>query len=94
MSDLDLNETNRVETYKKLLFGLSMFHATILDRRRYGSIGWNIQYDFTQEDFSISKKELKLLIDQYEDNSPVFFESLYFMIGQIHYGGRVTDPID
>jgi dynein heavy chain, axonemal len=42
MSNLDLSETTRVDTYKKLLFGLSMFHAIILDRRRYGPVGWNM----------------------------------------------------
>jgi len=45
-----LNEVNEKEydacskdfEYKKLLFSLAFFHAVILERRKFGSIGWNI----------------------------------------------------
>jgi dynein heavy chain len=41
--------------YKKLLFSLAFFHAIILERRKYGAIGWNIPYDWMNSDFEMSR---------------------------------------
>ena len=39
--------------YRKLLLSLSLFHAVIQDRRKFGAIGWNILYEFTNEDLFV-----------------------------------------
>ena len=61
----DLDDCVKPEEYKKLIFGFSLFHAIILDRRKFGPIGWNIAYDFTLEDFTVCKRQLKMLLDEY-----------------------------
>ena len=56
LDDKELNDCNKVDAFKKLLFGFSLFHAIIQDRRKFGPIGWNIAYDFTNEDLTACKK--------------------------------------
>lgn len=79
------------DQYKTLLFGLSFFHAIVQDRRKYGPIGWNVRYDFTNEDWMVSRKQIKIFLEEYE-NIP--YQVLDYLIGDINYGGRVTDDKD
>lgn len=36
--------------FKKMVFALAFFHAAILERRKYGSLGWNIPYEWMNSD--------------------------------------------
>jgi dynein heavy chain len=91
LSDKELNDCKKPEIFKKLLFSLCLFHAVILDRRKFGPIGWNIQYDFTNEDLQVSKIQLKMLLDDYNQ---VPYKVINYLISDINYGGRVTDDKD
>lgn len=56
MKEEDFEACSKPKEYKKMLFALSYFHAAILERRKYGAIGWNIPYEWMTADFETSKR--------------------------------------
>ena len=77
--------------WKKLLFGISLFQATIQERKRYGALGFNKIYEWNTSDFSIATKILNCYLTQ-NDDTP--WDAIRQMIGDVVYGGRVTDDWD
>jgi dynein heavy chain len=91
LENKDLEDCEKKNEYKTLIFGLSFFHAILQDRRKYGPIGWNVKYDFTNEDWMVCRKQLKIFL---EDTKDIPYQVLEYLIGDVNYGGRVTDDKD
>lgn len=91
IGEQDFERCRKPDRYKKLLFSLCYFHAVLVERRKFGSLGLNIPYDFNDSDFSVSENILALYLDDYKD---VPWEQLRYLISEASYGGRVTDDFD
>jgi len=76
---------------RKLLFNLTMFHALIQERGKYGSLGWSYAYEFSYYDYEVAVKQLLAFVEKYEE---VQWNALEYTITDLVYGGHIIDPFD
>jgi len=82
--------------FRSCLYVLAFLHAVVLERRKYGKIGWNVPYDFNESDFLISRALLSLYLTKAFEDEDEFLPwgSLKYLVGDAMYGGRVSDDMD
>ncbi|XP_049632688.1 dynein axonemal heavy chain 9 [Suncus etruscus] len=86
-----LDMCTREMEFKSILFALCYFHAVVAERRKFGPQGWNRSYPFNTGDLTIS---VNVLYNFLEANAKVPYDDLRYLIGEIMYGGHITDDWD
>jgi len=75
-----------------MLFGCTLFHALLIDRKKFGAIGWTSPtYDFSDTDLFVTKDQLRMMIDEQDS---LQYTVIRILAAVINYGGRVTDDKD
>merc|ERR1719446_1771802 len=82
--------------YRPCVFVLAFFHAVVQERRKYGKVGWNVSYDFNDSDFAVSLKLVDTYLEkaQLNGDATIPWDTLRYLVGEVMYGGRVTDNCD
>ncbi|KAJ8878777.1 hypothetical protein PR048_019363 [Dryococelus australis] len=57
----------KVPAFHLLQLALCLFHSVCLERRKFGPLGFNIAYEFTDGDLRICLSQLKMFLLEYDD---------------------------
>jgi dynein heavy chain len=86
--DFDDNEPKT----RAILFGLSHFHAILMERKKFGPMGFNMQYPFGLGDL----RDAAICLLNYMESAPskIPWADLQYIFGQIIWGGHIVNDND
>lgn len=78
---------------KAILFALCHFHSLMLERKKFGPMGYNMKYPFSAGDL---RDSAQVLYNYLEGSSAVKipWDDLRYIFGEIMYGGHIVDDWD
>jgi dynein heavy chain len=82
--------------WKPMMFTQCFLHSVVVERRKFGPIGFCVPYEFNQGDWTAS---VQFLINHMTNigeqaKNPVNRDTVCYMVSDIQYGGRITDNVD
>ena len=72
--------SQKPEAWRKLVFSLTFFHAVIQERRKFGPLGWNTPYDFSDGDLSSGLETVQLFLNL--PGKDISWEALQYVLGE------------
>jgi len=81
--------------WKTMLFALAFMHTIVQERRKFGPLGFNILYEFSQADLSACVTYMQTHLNLMESKKrPVDWITVNYMVCDVQYGGKITDAYD
>jgi dynein heavy chain len=90
MVDQDKLERVETEQWRQLLFTLCFLHSIVLERRKFGPLGWCVPYEFNYGDL----QSCILFLEKHLYNGQISWSTFQYIVAAVQYGGKITDSLD
>ena len=89
---IDQDRLERIDSpsWRMLLYTLCFTHSVVQERRKFGSLGWSVAYEFNDGDLNATI----MFLEKHLEHSALSWSTLQYMTAEVQYGGRITDNMD
>ena len=89
---VDQDRLERVDTlqWRQLVYALCFLHSIVQERRKFGSLGWNIPYEFNDGDLGACI----MFLEKHLYAGSISWATVQYMVSEVQYGGKITDDMD
>ena len=84
-----------------MIFTICFLHSVVIERRKFGSLGWCIPYEFNNSDLEASLMFVEKYLTNLATMTPgggqqpqMNMTVVKYMVCEVQYGGRITDDLD
>ena len=91
-SQADFDKSTKPLAHRPMLFALTFFHALVLGRRKFSTMGFSRSYAFNSGDLLVCGAILQNYLEANELDTP--WADVRYLVGEVMYGGHITDPYD
>ncbi len=64
----NFQQVDKKREFRKAVYGLCWFHAVLIERKKFKTLGWNVSYDFNDSDYSVCEDLLAIYMGRLKDN--------------------------
>ena len=80
---------DKAQSMRGMIFSLTMFHACLVGRHKFGSQGWSRKYGFNFGDLTISGDVVRNYLN---NNDFVPWKDIKYIVAEVTHRGRVCNP--
>jgi dynein heavy chain len=92
--DQDRLERVDLPQWRQLLFALCFLHSTVQERRKFGSLGWCVPYEYNTGDITACILFLERHMYNIPPGGSISWPTFQYMVSTVQYGGKITDSVD
>ncbi|CAK75138.1 unnamed protein product (macronuclear) [Paramecium tetraurelia] len=87
--------------WRSLIYTICFLHSIVIERRKFGPLGWCVPYEFNNPDLEASLAFIEKYLNSFLSGPPsqspnlnLNMNVIRYMICEVQYGGRITDDLD
>ena len=90
-----LERVEPLDKWRNVVFAVCFMHSIVLERRKYGPLGFTVPYEYNYGDMESSLLFIEKHMNHcFQNQIKESWKAIRYITCEVQYGGRITDDLD